>query len=591
MLTTLASPGADRCATRAATPGAMSGLAAMRVGVVIATKGRPELAALVVQELTRQTATPDAIVIAVSDLADAPGVSGGNIMIAESRPGSCAQRNAGLELLADTVDIVVFFDDDFVPSRYWLENLCALFASRTDVVAVTGQVLADGIKTAGLGWAKAAGLVERADRAARRSSGVVRDGVLPYGCNMAFRRAAIGELRFDERLVLYGWQDDTDFGARIAARGRCVHSDALWGVHLGVKRGRSPGRQLGYSQMVNPRYLVAKGTMPPRRALNLAGRNLAANALRALYPEPYIDRRGRLRGNLIGLWDIATGRWRPERAAELAGCSAPVHHRQTTALTGEKVAINPRRRAISDEPIADYAIRLVKIMMPPQRRTSLLEQFVRHAPAWIQRAGEKAFDLPIPQFIRSNTLLFIHVPKNAGTTVATQIYGSQVAHRPASFYYQSDTKWFLSRERFGIVRNPWDRLVSGYEFMRRTAKGLVDADPRVKRIVQHCQTFEEFVTTHLVCNPLVQQDPSFLPQEYFLFDEFGNCLVENIFRFEELSCLEQWLRARGIAFSMSKRYNQSTGRNNYKSYYSSAELIEIVGQYYANDVKHFNYRF
>lgn len=75
MRTNLASPCADRSATRASTPGALSGLAAMRVGVVIATKGRPELAALVVQELTRQTAAPDAIVIAVGDLADARQLS------------------------------------------------------------------------------------------------------------------------------------------------------------------------------------------------------------------------------------------------------------------------------------------------------------------------------------------------------------------------------------------------------------------------------------------------------------------------------------------------------------------------------------
>jgi GT2 family glycosyltransferase len=192
-----------------------------------------------------------------------------------------------------------------------------LFTSRADIVAATGAVLADGIKTAGLTWDEAARLVEDADQGPEKTVRFFKNDYSPYGCNMAFRRSAIGELRFDERLVLYGWQEDTDFGARIAKRGHCVFSNALWGVHLGSKNGRSPCRQFGYSQMVNPRYLVAKGTMRPSNALELAGRNLAANAIRAAYPEPHIDRRGRLRGNLTGLWDIATGRWRPERAAGL----------------------------------------------------------------------------------------------------------------------------------------------------------------------------------------------------------------------------------------------------------------------------------
>jgi GT2 family glycosyltransferase len=240
-----------------------------------------------------------------------------SIVIVNSAPGLTVQRNAGLDAVGNDTDIVVFFDDDFLPSRYWLENLRLLFASRADIVGVTGAVLADGIKAAGLTWDEAARLVEDADQSPKRTMGFIKNDYSPYGCNMAFRRSAIGNLRFDERLVLYGWQEDTDFGARIAKRGQCVFSDALWGVHLGSKNGRSPGRQFGYSQMVNPRYLVAKGTMRLGNALELAGRNLVANAIRAAYPEPHIDRFGRLRGNLTGLWDIATGRWRPERAASL----------------------------------------------------------------------------------------------------------------------------------------------------------------------------------------------------------------------------------------------------------------------------------
>jgi GT2 family glycosyltransferase len=285
------------------------------VGVVIATKGRPQTAKALVEALARQSTPPLAVVIAVSDAADAAGIQGAKIVMAN--PGSCAQRNAGLDALPPSIDVVVFFDDDFVPSRYWIENAAALFAQNPDIAVATGHVLADGIKTAGMSWAQGDALVQKADAARDAQADVIKDNHSPYGCNMAFRRSAIGDLRFDERLVLYGWQEDTDLAARVAARGRMVWSSRLWGVHLGMKRGRSPGRQFGYSQIVNPRYLVAKGTMRGKSALRLAGRNLLANITHAVFPEPYIDRAGRLRGNLLGLWDIVTGRWRPERAAEL----------------------------------------------------------------------------------------------------------------------------------------------------------------------------------------------------------------------------------------------------------------------------------
>ncbi len=70
--------------------------------------------------------------------------------------------------------------------------------------------------------------------------------------------------------------------------------------------GADSGNAAGHGTL---RFSCARG----RRA----AADLVANARRAFYPEPYIDRVGRLRGNLIGLCDILTGRWRPERAAEL----------------------------------------------------------------------------------------------------------------------------------------------------------------------------------------------------------------------------------------------------------------------------------
>jgi hypothetical protein len=89
------------------------------------------------------------------------------------------------------------------------------------------------------------------------------------------------------------------------------------GVHLGVKRGRVSGRKLGYSQVINPLYLVRKKTMPLRDALRHVVRNVASNMVRSFAPEPWVDRRGRLRGNLIGVCDFLRGRLTPERAERL----------------------------------------------------------------------------------------------------------------------------------------------------------------------------------------------------------------------------------------------------------------------------------
>src|SRR5258708_31843820 len=121
---------------------------------------------------------------------------------------------------------------------------------------------------------------------------------------MAFRLGPSRQgVLFDERLPQYGWLEDVDFSRRLARYGRIVQLPDARGVHLGSKSGRTLGVKLGYSQMVNPIYMVKKGTMAPGKALLHMSRNFAKNLVRSLKPEPYVDRRGRLRGNVLGLID------------------------------------------------------------------------------------------------------------------------------------------------------------------------------------------------------------------------------------------------------------------------------------------------
>jgi hypothetical protein len=292
----------------------MTTLEPSRVCVGIATRGRPQQVAEVVRRLRRQT-LPATILVAAVEPADVMGLAPApDLRILYCAPGSSRQRNAILDHLPPEAEIVAFFDDDFAPDHRWLEIVAAQFDADPSLAGVTGQVVADGILGPGLSFEEAETAVETADRS---RCGWLIEGYSPYGCNMAFRVAAIGDSRFDERLVLYGWLEDRDFGARVAQHGRLIKLGAAIGAHMGIKRGRSPGRRLGYSQIVNPAYMRVKGTMSARDAARHALRNVAANLARALRPEPYIDRRGRLLGNARGLIDLARGVCEPERAERL----------------------------------------------------------------------------------------------------------------------------------------------------------------------------------------------------------------------------------------------------------------------------------
>lgn len=287
------------------------------VAVIIATRGRPAVVGDTVRHLlAHQVLKPAVVIISCADAADAGDlVRHPEVRVVTGPPGLPAQRNTGLDALPAGIETVVFFDDDFVADPDWLIAAARIFRDESSLVGLTGHVLADGIKGAGIPFETAAEIVANAPI---DGNSVWNEPFSPYGCNMAFRAQAIGGLRFDERLVLYGWLEDRDFAAGLAkGGGRLARSTDMRGVHMGVKSGRVAGERLGYSQIVNPVYMLGKKTMTAAQVGGQIFRNVSSNILRAPVPEPFIDRRGRLRGNLLALRDLMRGRIEPERAAAI----------------------------------------------------------------------------------------------------------------------------------------------------------------------------------------------------------------------------------------------------------------------------------
>ena len=287
----------------------------LSVAVVVASLGRPQLVAQMHQLMLEQSCPPDVLVFSVVGEGDIPeGYDGRqDLHVLRGSKGLCAQRNRALDWLADDYDLIVFYDDDFVPSRDSVDRIKRFFAAHPEVVGATGNVIRDGIKGPGISFELARDLIAGHEKKDFSPNCIVTSLEGLYGCNMVYRASAIGSCRFDERLRLYGWQEDVDFAASLSSRGRIVKTFAFSGVHQGVKYGRTSGVRLGYSQVVNPLYLVRKGTMSRSFAARLIVRNVLANHLKAFKPEPWIDRAGRMKGNWIAFRDLMLGRLMPER--------------------------------------------------------------------------------------------------------------------------------------------------------------------------------------------------------------------------------------------------------------------------------------
>ncbi len=288
----------------------------LNIVIGIPTIGRAAILRETLRTLSAQSRRPDRVIVCGTKPADVAGATdfdGTEVIL--SSPGLPAQRNA-LVAAAPDADVMMFFDDDFLPDPHYLAAIEQHMMADPAIVVATGMVLKDGIGGPGLAVAEAEAVL----RTARPGLPGVTPTFSGYGCNMAVRLPTMRQhgLLFDERLPLYGWQEDVDLSRRLAAFGKVVKIDSAFGVHLGVKLGRNSGVRLGYSQIANPLYLARKKAgYPLARALEHMGRNLAMNIVHSPRPEPYVDRRGRLRGNLLALADLVRKRIAPERVLDL----------------------------------------------------------------------------------------------------------------------------------------------------------------------------------------------------------------------------------------------------------------------------------
>ncbi|BBM82390.1 sulfotransferase family 2 domain-containing protein [Candidatus Uabimicrobium amorphum] len=199
----------------------------------------------------------------------------------------------------------------------------------------------------------------------------------------------------------------------------------------------------------------------------------------------------------------------------------------------------------------------------------------------IKRKGK--VDLP-PEFCEKK-LVFFHIPKAAGKSLATAIYGTDINH----FTYRQVSQQLdmCNYYTFTFVRNPWDRMVSAYNFLCRGGWGKVDRF-WVESRKPHLETYSKFLS-YVANHP--QEMVHFLPQTYWLSNHNSEIALDFIGKFEHLHHDYQKLCAILNIDSPLPHINASKRNKDYRSYYKTSKDVEIIRTLYKNDIRVFGYEY
>jgi GT2 family glycosyltransferase len=224
--------------------------------------------------------------------------------------GSTAQRNAALRTLVSAPNFIIFFDDDIEVAPNHLDSYAQCFQSNGNIVLATAVDLRPGITN----------IVREHAQQIIGSQGVNNSSAAQYpscytayGASMAVRGTLLGHVWFDENLPLYSFMEDYDFTLSCRAFGRCVEVQSAKYVHLETSLGRVSNTCRGYSEVVNPFYIMRKHRigLRPRMILGCLRRTV-----RSITSIPK-DGSTRFQGHIKGWKDVLLRNSDPRKVLEL----------------------------------------------------------------------------------------------------------------------------------------------------------------------------------------------------------------------------------------------------------------------------------
>ena len=179
--------------------------------------------------------------------------------------------------------------------------------------------------------------------------------------------------------------------------------------------------------------------------------------------------------------------------------------------------------------------------------------------------------------IDSHKTIFVHIPKNAGTSIETYFVNDSFRIQPNKHADICEIKRkfknsYNNYRKFTVIRNPYDKMVSWYFFLKRNALENVSTNGDIIEFNEWIKDPSKFWNFN---------DPiSYLKSQHEWIDE-----TVEIIKFEDLNNELNKFFDKKIDLPVTNKSNH----DHYLSYYNK-ESLNIIYDRYKKDFEKYNYK-
>ena len=141
---------------------------------------------------------------------------------------------------------------------------------------------------------------------------------------------------------------------------------------------------------------------------------------------------------------------------------------------------------------------------------------------------------------RERGIIFIHVPKNAGTSINDSLYGKSIGHFTSLEFRKISKEDFDSLYKFAVIRDPFARLISAFNFIKEGLNNEIKDKPAILK-TREIKEIKNMDINKFVMEWIPQygiyQDFALMPQSHFICDENRNLIVNRLVNIKDIGNL------------------------------------------------------